>query len=235
MLSYGYKLIRKPHPEKSLKMKDCFILTADLEKAEISPEVCLQLLFNFLKALDTIVTVHILNTEQTCLWRAEVSFSYICGSSREPWRTDVSFLQLLEWWSIKTCPTSRVPPPLSSVIYTADISFISCLTVSLMEVKITPQSYLSILVFILVFLSSKSLFFFPLQTLMLRYESTDPNFFEVFIDNPETNFKLKLSKENESQAVWTCAIRKGHHKIFNKVPLLVNLIICIYMYIYIWQ
>ncbi|XP_077950883.1 uncharacterized protein LOC120811222 isoform X1 [Gasterosteus aculeatus] len=83
MLSYGYKLIRKPHPEKSLKMKDCFILTADLEKAEISPE-----------------------------------------------------------------------------------------------------------------------------TLMLRYESTDPNFFEVFIDNPETNFKLKLSKENESQAVWTCAIRK---------------------------
>ncbi|KAL6109536.1 uncharacterized protein ACO6RY_12638 [Pungitius sinensis] len=86
MLSNGYKVIQKPHPEKSLKMKDRFILTADLQGAEIYPE-----------------------------------------------------------------------------------------------------------------------------TLMLRYD-THPNFFAVFIENPETNFKLKLSNENERQAVWTCAIRKNEYQ-----------------------
>ncbi|XP_074508767.1 uncharacterized protein LOC141778417 [Sebastes fasciatus] len=38
-LSYGYKVIRKPHPVKSLRMRNHFILTADSEKkAEINPE-----------------------------------------------------------------------------------------------------------------------------------------------------------------------------------------------------
>ncbi len=45
-LSYGYKAIRKPHPEKSLKIRDRFILTADLDGAEISPEVRFELLLN---------------------------------------------------------------------------------------------------------------------------------------------------------------------------------------------
>ncbi|XP_068592430.1 uncharacterized protein [Cebidichthys violaceus] len=36
-ISYGYKVIRKPNPEKSLKIKDRFILTAVLEGAEINP------------------------------------------------------------------------------------------------------------------------------------------------------------------------------------------------------
>nr|XP_033495582.1 uncharacterized protein LOC117265281 isoform X2 [Epinephelus lanceolatus] len=37
-LSRGYKIIQKPHPEKSLKMRDRFILTADLDSADICPE-----------------------------------------------------------------------------------------------------------------------------------------------------------------------------------------------------
>ncbi|KAL7393373.1 hypothetical protein ABVT39_009841 [Epinephelus coioides] len=37
-LSRGYKIIQKPHPEKSLKMRDRFILTADLDNADICPE-----------------------------------------------------------------------------------------------------------------------------------------------------------------------------------------------------
>ncbi|XP_049439529.1 uncharacterized protein LOC125893087 isoform X1 [Epinephelus fuscoguttatus] len=37
-LSRGYKIIQKPHPERSLKMQDRFILTADLDSADICPE-----------------------------------------------------------------------------------------------------------------------------------------------------------------------------------------------------
>uniref|UniRef100_A0A096M180 Uncharacterized protein n=1 Tax=Poecilia formosa TaxID=48698 RepID=A0A096M180_POEFO len=37
--SYGYKVIQKPDPEKSLKMNDYFFLTSDLEAAEVSPKV----------------------------------------------------------------------------------------------------------------------------------------------------------------------------------------------------
>ncbi|KAM6935594.1 uncharacterized protein PEZ65_005935, partial [Lycodopsis pacificus] len=83
--SYGYRVIRKSHPEKSLKMNDSFILTTDLDGAEIYPEM-----------------------------------------------------------------------------------------------------------------------------LMLRNEN--PNFFEVFIDNPDKKFKLQLTKENERQPVWTCAVRKDEYQ-----------------------
>ncbi|XP_041649583.1 uncharacterized protein LOC121513716 isoform X2 [Cheilinus undulatus] len=85
--SYGYKLIRKPHPEKSLKIRDRFILTADVEGAEIYPE----------------------------------------------------------------------------------------------EMK-------------------------------LRYEWRTPNFFEVFLENPDKNFTLKLAQKNESTPVWTCAVRKDEYQ-----------------------
>lgn len=44
-LSDGYK-IRKPHPEKSLKIRDKFILTADLDDADISPKVWFEILLN---------------------------------------------------------------------------------------------------------------------------------------------------------------------------------------------
>ncbi|XP_067456893.1 uncharacterized protein [Thunnus thynnus] len=86
-LSYGYKVIRKPHPEMSLKMHNRFTLTTDLDSAEIYPE-----------------------------------------------------------------------------------------------------------------------------KLKLRYESTNPNFFEVFVENPDRNFQLKLAQENELQPVWTCAIRKDEYQ-----------------------
>ncbi|XP_035991410.1 uncharacterized protein LOC105924485 [Fundulus heteroclitus] len=36
--SNGYKVIRKPDPEKSLKVKDYFILSSDLDAAEVSPK-----------------------------------------------------------------------------------------------------------------------------------------------------------------------------------------------------
>ncbi|XP_073342572.1 NACHT, LRR and PYD domains-containing protein 1 homolog [Pagrus major] len=42
--------------------------------------------------------------------------------------------------------------------------------------------------------------------LKLVHESSDPNFFEVFIGNPDSNFQLTLG--HESGPVWTCAIRK---------------------------
>ncbi|XP_078027600.1 uncharacterized protein LOC117265274 isoform X8 [Epinephelus lanceolatus] len=86
-LSYGYKIIRKPHPERSLKMQDRFILTADLDGADIYP-----------------------------------------------------------------------------------------------------------------------------KTLKLRYKSRNPNFFEVFIENPDKVFMLQLEQENDHQPVWTCAIRKDDYQ-----------------------
>ncbi|XP_038566685.1 NACHT, LRR and PYD domains-containing protein 1 homolog isoform X2 [Micropterus salmoides] len=86
-LSYGYKVIRKPHPEKSLKMRDHFILTADLNGAKISP-----------------------------------------------------------------------------------------------------------------------------KDLKLRYESRDPNFFEVYIENPDRNFTLNLAQKVERQPVWTNEIRKDEYQ-----------------------
>ncbi|XP_078027602.1 uncharacterized protein LOC117265274 isoform X9 [Epinephelus lanceolatus] len=47
------------------------------------------------------------------------------------------------------------------------------------------------------------------QTLMLRYNSTGPNFYEVVVQNPDKDFKLMLTPENGHQPVWTCKIRKG--------------------------
>ncbi|XP_051261719.1 NACHT, LRR and PYD domains-containing protein 1 homolog [Dicentrarchus labrax] len=86
-LSYGYKVIRKPPPEKSLKVRNRFILTADLDGAEIYPE-----------------------------------------------------------------------------------------------------------------------------KLKFRNKGADSHFFEVFIDNPDTNFKLQLKQEKDLQPVWTGAIRKDEYK-----------------------
>ncbi|KAL7393404.1 hypothetical protein ABVT39_010347 [Epinephelus coioides] len=47
------------------------------------------------------------------------------------------------------------------------------------------------------------------QTLKLRYDSTDPNFYEVVIKNPDKDFKLMLTPENGHQPVWTSEILQG--------------------------
>ncbi|XP_028445361.1 caspase-1-like, partial [Perca flavescens] len=44
----------------------------------------------------------------------------------------------------------------------------------------------------------------------LIYEGGDPNFFEVFIENPDSHFQLTL--RHESETVWTCAIRKDDYQ-----------------------
>ncbi|KAK5864914.1 hypothetical protein PBY51_016119 [Eleginops maclovinus] len=44
------------------------------------------------------------------------------------------------------------------------------------------------------------------ENLKLLYEDSDPNFFEVFIENPDSNFQLTLT--HKSGPVWTCIIRK---------------------------
>lgn len=41
---HGYKAILKPDPEKSLKILDRFTLTADVDGAEICPEVWFEML-----------------------------------------------------------------------------------------------------------------------------------------------------------------------------------------------
>ncbi|KAM4568375.1 NACHT, LRR and PYD domains-containing protein 1 homolog isoform 3-T3 [Fundulus diaphanus] len=55
------------------------------------------------------------------------------------------------------------------------------------------------------------------QKLTLRYDSQDPNFYEVFIENPTRNFDLTLlcadsrKKEAKLHPVWTCEIRRDDH------------------------
>ena len=64
-------------------------------------------------------------------------------------------------------------------------------------------------------LDSAHLFLFVLflQNLKLRYKSRFPNFFEVYIKKPDTDFTLSLAQKNECQSVWTREIRKGEFSI----------------------
>ncbi|XP_037642068.1 uncharacterized protein LOC119497756 isoform X2 [Sebastes umbrosus] len=53
------------------------------------------------------------------------------------------------------------------------------------------------------------------EKITLRYDSQDPNFYEVYIENPDRNFHLTLSHlykrkgEQQREPVWNCEIRKA--------------------------
>ncbi|XP_026226732.1 uncharacterized protein LOC113169500 isoform X3 [Anabas testudineus] len=51
------------------------------------------------------------------------------------------------------------------------------------------------------------------EKITLRYDSQDPNFYEVFIENPDKNFCLTLSSNcrKKAEPVWTCEIRKDDY------------------------
>ncbi|XP_072249636.1 uncharacterized protein [Leuresthes tenuis] len=50
------------------------------------------------------------------------------------------------------------------------------------------------------------------EKLTLRYDSQDPNFFEVFIESPYQNFNLGLYVYSKrDKPVWSCEIRKDDH------------------------
>ncbi|XP_030251033.1 NACHT, LRR and PYD domains-containing protein 1b allele 2-like isoform X1 [Sparus aurata] len=50
------------------------------------------------------------------------------------------------------------------------------------------------------------------ENLKLRYKSRFPNFFEVYIKKPDTDFMLSLAQKNERQPVWTREIRKDEYQ-----------------------
>ncbi|XP_039475971.1 uncharacterized protein LOC116330579 isoform X3 [Oreochromis aureus] len=50
------------------------------------------------------------------------------------------------------------------------------------------------------------------QDLKLRYPSGKPNFFEVYTENPDGNFRLKLTSKKDLQPVWTCTVRKAEYQ-----------------------
>ncbi|XP_078108434.1 NACHT, LRR and PYD domains-containing protein 1 homolog [Sander vitreus] len=50
------------------------------------------------------------------------------------------------------------------------------------------------------------------DNLMLRYESSDPNFFDLFMKNPDTDIVLTLTQENDRPPVWTCVIQKDEYQ-----------------------
>ncbi|XP_071325157.1 uncharacterized protein [Trachinotus anak] len=57
------------------------------------------------------------------------------------------------------------------------------------------------------------------KELTLMHES-DPNFYEVFIENPDRIFNLTLSHSSSHEQVWTCEIRKDDYP--NSGPLVVD-------------
>ncbi|XP_032415282.1 uncharacterized protein LOC116717785 isoform X3 [Xiphophorus hellerii] len=50
------------------------------------------------------------------------------------------------------------------------------------------------------------------ERLKLRYDPTRPNFFEVYIKNPDTDFQMKLSQAKQPNPVWSCALRKDEYQ-----------------------
>nr|XP_024656062.1 uncharacterized protein LOC112431632 [Maylandia zebra] len=50
------------------------------------------------------------------------------------------------------------------------------------------------------------------EDLKLRYPSGKPNFFEVYTENPDGNFHLKLTSKKDLQPVWTCTVRKAEYQ-----------------------
>ncbi|CAK6982079.1 NACHT%2C LRR and PYD domains-containing protein 1 homolog, partial [Scomber scombrus] len=50
------------------------------------------------------------------------------------------------------------------------------------------------------------------QELKLRYHSNDPNFCEVYIENPGSDFNLTLCHTKTREQVWTCEIRKDDYR-----------------------
>ncbi|XP_076742268.1 uncharacterized protein LOC112431631 [Maylandia zebra] len=50
------------------------------------------------------------------------------------------------------------------------------------------------------------------EDLKLRYPSGKPNFFEVYTENPDGNFRLKLTSKKDLQPVWTCTVRKAEYQ-----------------------
>nr|XP_029138704.1 uncharacterized protein LOC110004728 [Labrus bergylta] len=52
----------------------------------------------------------------------------------------------------------------------------------------------------------------------LKYEFTDPQYFQVCIRNPDTDFILKLTKKKESTPVWTRTIDKDDYQSNSHAP-----------------
>ncbi|XP_017164751.1 uncharacterized protein LOC108166996 [Poecilia reticulata] len=50
------------------------------------------------------------------------------------------------------------------------------------------------------------------ERLKLRYDPTRPNFFEVYIKNPDTDFQMKLLQAKRLDPVWNCALRKDEYQ-----------------------
>ncbi|XP_060905989.1 uncharacterized protein LOC132983621 [Labrus mixtus] len=52
----------------------------------------------------------------------------------------------------------------------------------------------------------------------LKYEFTDPQYFQVCIRNPDADFLLELTKKNESIPVWTCTIDEDDYQTNSRAP-----------------
>ncbi|XP_051261728.1 uncharacterized protein LOC127366633 isoform X4 [Dicentrarchus labrax] len=56
------------------------------------------------------------------------------------------------------------------------------------------------------------------KEITLRYDSQEPNFYEVVSENPDGDFHLILSHTNKSDPVWTCEIQKDDDLRYQNSP-----------------
>ncbi|XP_037636211.1 NACHT, LRR and PYD domains-containing protein 1b allele 1-like isoform X4 [Sebastes umbrosus] len=284
--SRGHKMIQKQYPEKSLKMRDRFILTADLDSAEIYPEK-LKLIYegsdpNFFEVFIENPDSHFQLTirhESEPVWTCAIRKDDYqnTGDIQEKYDKPTNCVEQVSGVTQTHVKLSQPIRPLRGIlmrfglpvkinckvlIYKTNKAFLT-LHVYLIPHDPALQQVIAVIMLIHMIHSSKHrqpccnleaslccgcLFSpqnieikesyrgskmiqkpYPEKSLQMRdrfiltadlesaeiypeklklmYEGSDPNFFEVFIENPDSRFQLTI--RHGSEPVWTCAIQTG--------------------------
>ncbi|XP_037636209.1 uncharacterized protein LOC119494420 isoform X2 [Sebastes umbrosus] len=284
--SSGYKMIQKPYPEKYLQMRDRFILTADLDSAEIYPEK-LKLIYegsdpNFFEVFIENPDSHFqltISHKSVPVWTCAIRKDDYqnTGDIQEKYDKPTNCVEQVSGVTQTHVKLSQPIRPLRGIlmrfglpvkinckvlIYKTNKAFLT-LHVYLIPHDPALQQVIAVIMLIHMIHSSKHrqpccnleaslccgcLFSpqnieikesyrgskmiqkpYPEKSLQMRdrfiltadlesaeiypeklklmYEGSDPNFFEVFIENPDSRFQLTI--RHGSEPVWTCAIQTG--------------------------
>ncbi|XP_074504542.1 uncharacterized protein LOC141775267 isoform X3 [Sebastes fasciatus] len=251
--SSGYKIIQKPYPEKSLKMRDRFILTADLDSAEIYPEK-LKLIYESSDPNFFEVFIENPDSHFQLTIRHESEPVWTCAIRKDDYQNTGDIQEMydtcgdvVEQVSEATPSHVKLSQPIFSIkgvlmrvgfpvkinckvlIYKTNKAFLTLHVYLIprdpalqqtiknkesssgykMIQKPHPEKSLKMHNRFILTADMKSAEIFP-EKLKLMYEGSDPNFFEVFIENPDNHFKLTISRK--TLPVWTCVIRKDDYQ-----------------------
>ncbi|XP_041843855.1 uncharacterized protein LOC121641650 isoform X2 [Melanotaenia boesemani] len=57
---------------------------------------------------------------------------------------------------------------------------------------------------------------YPREAVKLKYPAGSPDFYEVYIENPDRNFNLELTPAKDTQSVWGCDIRREEYESYTQ-------------------